>query len=173
MARVGASLFQNQSAVSMSLFGPYLTEIFPQLTPKERYQAIYGYYHHTSKDAKTKNKFIVKDLLTPFLLSKEVMARDVALYNLNIGLSALEAKLTSPEATKWADEFGGSIQARSLEQGGAMLLKFPLSEITDEMLITPMIILFISIAKRGSSATTWINRHGATLNAEHRFSSLI
>ena len=50
-----------------------------------------------------------------------------------------------------------------------MLTKFPLSEITDEMLITPMIILFISIAKRGSSTTTWINRHGATLNAEHRF----
>ena len=168
-ARFGASLFKTPGAVSMSLFGPHLNDIFPGLEQREQFEAVYVYYHLVARDAKSKNKFVIKDMLVPYLKEADLMDTQTALFNLNKGIETLEAKLTSAEVDRWRSVNGDSLVAKSLREFGTIFSSYPAPTVSEEMLITPLVILFIAIAKRGSATTGWINRHGATLNTEHRF----
>ena len=97
MARAGAAHFWNQAVVSLSMFGAHLDQIFPGISPLEKLSSVYAYYHLTSRKARSKNKFIIKDNLAPYLANSEHMSQETAMYNINIGLKNMMGKFTAPE----------------------------------------------------------------------------
>ena len=97
------------------------------------------------------------------------MNKDVAIYNLNLGLTTMASKLTGTELDLWKSTTGDTLQSNALKDLFPMFEKYPRPPITPEMTITPMIVMFLAIAKRGSIVSGWINKHSSALNTEHKF----
>ena len=63
------------------------------ISPAKKLKSVYSYYHVTSCDSKHKNKFIIKDIMSPYLPDQEIITRETAVFNLNIGLNVPMNKL--------------------------------------------------------------------------------